>query len=186
MAKKKPTAVPVRKFFGKYYSAIQKGHAAEERQRRPMSVLEVIELIQKGEYEASRWITPVEMWTEVEDWWPVRLLRQAAEEGDSEGSKRLLDYFMKNLDVQLPKGVLVPFRWRRGRPNETEGIYEAWIAKGRPGMTWRICDDLAKAFYGSEFVKARSDPRLRKRLRDRVRSTILRHQLAATKSTRIS
>jgi len=30
---------------------------------------------------------------------------------------------------QLPKGVLVPFRWKRGRPNETEAIYEAWIAK---------------------------------------------------------
>ena len=27
------------------------------------------------------------------------------------------------------------------------GIYEAWIAKGRPVTTGRVCDDLAKTFY---------------------------------------
>jgi len=186
MAKKNPTAVPVRKFFGKYYPAIQKAYAAEERQRRPMSLLEVAELIETREYEAPRMINSRDLWEEVGDWWPVRLLREAAAEGDGEGCKRLLDYFIRNLAVQLPKGVLVPFRWKRGRPNETQGIYEAWMAKGRPATTWRVCDDLARAFYWSEFVQARSDHRLRKKLRDRVRSTILRHQLAATKSTPIS
>src|SRR6266852_1846660 len=178
MGKKSPMAVPVRKFFGKHFSAIEKGHAAEERQRRPMSLVEMFELVEKGEYEAPRWITSAEMWKEVADWWPVRLLQDAAEDGDSEGCKRILHYFLASLGVQLPKGVLVPFRWKRGRPNETEGIYEAWIAKDRPAPTWRVCDDLAKAFYGDEFARAMSNPSLRKRLRDRVRATILRHHLA--------
>jgi hypothetical protein len=128
------------------------------------------------------------MWKEVADWWPVRLLQDAAAEGDSEGCKRILHYFLTSLGVQLPQGVLVPFRWKRGRPNETEGIYEAWIAKGQPAPAWRVCDDLAKTFYGDEFARAKSNPSLRKRLRDRVRATILRHQLAlaATKSAPIS
>jgi hypothetical protein len=46
-------------------------------------------------------------------------------------------------DVRLPKDVLIPFRWKNGRPNETEEIYEAWIAKGRPATSWRVCDDLS-------------------------------------------
>jgi hypothetical protein len=92
------------------------------------------------------------------------------------------------MNVWLPKGVLIPFRWKRGRPNETERIYEAWIAKGRPATNWRVCDDLARAFYVDEFAQARSSPILRKRLRDRIRGTIQRHQLleAATKSASIS
>ena len=114
------------------------------------------------------------------------MLRQAAEEGDSEGCKRLLYFFLSELDVRLPKGVLIPFRGKRGRPNKTEGIYEAWIAKDRPAPSWRVCDDLAKTFYAAEFAQAKSNPNLRKKLRDRVRATILRHALAATKSAPIS
>jgi hypothetical protein len=51
MAKKKPTAVLVQKFFGKYHGAIENGHAAEQRHRQPMTVLQALELIEKGEYE---------------------------------------------------------------------------------------------------------------------------------------
>jgi hypothetical protein len=186
MAKKKPTAVPVQKFFGKYHAAIQKGRAAEKRHRRPMNVLQALELIEKGEYEVPRLITSEDLWEEVGNWWPVRLVQEAAEEGDIEGCKRILHYFLCQLGVTLPEGVLIPFRWKRGRPNETEGIYEAWIATGRPPLTWRVCEDLAKTFYADEFAHAKSNPIHRKKLRDRVRATILRHQLAATKSTPIS
>lgn len=178
MAKKNPaTTMPVRKFFGKHFAAIQRGHATEERQRS-MTLMDVFESIGKGEYEIPRLITSEELWEEVRDWWPVRLLREAAEEGDREGCKRMLHYFLLQLDVPLPKGVLMPFRWKRGRPNKTEGIYEAWIAKGRPRLTWRVCEDLAKTFYGSEFAQAKSDSKQRKKLRDRVHSAVLRHQLA--------
>ena len=186
MAKKNPAAVPVQKFFGKYHAAIKKGHAAEERQRSIATVAGLVELIEKGEYEAPRWITSGEMWDEVRGWWPVRLLREAADEDDSEGFKRILHYFLTSLDVSPPKGVLIPFRWKRGRPNETEGIYEAWIAKGRPSLTWRVCEDLAKTFNGDEFAHAKSNPILRRKTRNRVRAAILRHQLVATKPARVS
>jgi hypothetical protein len=125
-------------------------------------------------------------WEEVAQWWPIRLLREAAEEGDSEGCKRLLAFFLSELGVRLPKGVLIPFQWKRGRPNETEEIYKAWIAKGRPAPSWRVCDELAKAFYAAEFAEAKSNSNLGKKLRDRVHATLLRHELAATKSAPIS
>jgi hypothetical protein len=101
------------------------------------------------------------------------MLREAAEQGDSEGCKRLLDYFLSNLGIRLPKGVLVPFRWTPGRPKETERIHEEWIAKGRPVLNWRVCDELAKTFYPEEFARAQANASLRKRLPDRVRATIL-------------
>ena len=185
MAQKSPTTLPVRKFFGKYASAIEKARAAEERQ---WSGTTFREILKNAEYEPFRLISTADLWGEVGQWWPIRLLRQAAEEGDREGCKRLLDYILLHLGVQLPPGVLISFRWKRGRPNETEGIYEAWIAKGQPAVTWRVCDDLAKTFYPNEFAQAKCNPNLRKKLRDRVRGTILRHLLAlgATKSVAIS
>ena len=51
-----------------------------------------------------------------DDWWPVRLLREGAAEDDSEGFKRILHYFLMSLYIQLPKGVLIPFRWTLGPP----------------------------------------------------------------------
>jgi hypothetical protein len=166
---------------------MEKAHAAEARRLYP-NVAALIELLDKGEDEPPRMITSGPFWEEVEQWWPIRLLREAAEEGDSEGCKRLLYFFLSELGVRLPKGVLIPFRGKRGRPNKTEGIYEAWIAKGRPATTGRVCDDLAKTFYAAEFAQAKANPNLRKKLRDRVRSTIVRHRLAldATKSPSIS
>ena len=185
MAKKSPTTLPIRKFFGKYANAIEKAPAAEERRLYP-NVAALIELIEKGEHEPPRMTTSGAVWEEVKQWWPIRVLREAAEEGDSEGYKTLLHWFLSELGVRLPKGVLIPFRGKPGRPNKTEGIYEAWIAKGRPATTGRVCDDLAKTFYADEFAQAKSNPNLRKKLRDRVRATILRHALAATKSAPIS
>jgi hypothetical protein len=177
MAKKQPTTLSIPKFFGKYSTPIEQAHAAEERQRN-MNAAKLMEIIERGEYEAPRMIKSEMLWEEVERWWPIRLLREAVDEGDSEGCKRLLHYFLSRLGVRLPEGVLIPFRWKRGRPKETEGIYEAWIAKGRPTTTWRVCDDLAKTFYAHEFAQAKSNSNLRKKLRDRVRATIARHGLA--------
>jgi hypothetical protein len=122
-------------------------------------------------------VTTGAYWEEVSQWWPFRLVREAAEAGDREGCKRLLSFFLTQLGVFLPEGVLIPFRWKRGRPNETERIYEAWISNGRLAMTWRVCDELAKTFYAEEFAQARSNGALRKKLRDRVRATLLRHSV---------
>jgi hypothetical protein len=41
-------------------------------------------------------------------------------EEDREGCKRLLHFSLLELGVRLPKGVLTPFRLKRGRPKETE------------------------------------------------------------------
>jgi hypothetical protein len=113
-------------------------------------------------------------------------LRQTAEEKDSEGCKRLLHFFLSELGVRLPKGVLMPFRGKRGRPKETEPIYKTWIAQDRPKLTWRVCEDLARSFYALEFERGKSDASLRKRLRTRIRVTILRHEAAVTKFGSIS
>ena len=190
MAKKSPTTLPFRKFFGEYASAIEKAHAREERQRngKAVTLRQFVQSVANGEFEPCRLITSADLRAEVEQWWPIRLIREAAEAGDVEGCKRLLHYFLLELQVPLPDGVLRPFRWKRGRPKETEGIYASWIERGRPALTWRVCEDLTKNFYPEEFARAKSNPNLRKKLRDRVRATIARHQqvLAATKPAGIS
>lgn len=182
MIKKSPSKLPLGKFFGKYAPLLEQAFA-DERRQRPGNLLAA-----GSEDQPRRMITFGRDWEDVAEWWPIVVLRQAAEEGDSEGCKRLLSLFLLELRVRLPKGVLIPFRWNRGRPNETERIYEAWVAKGRPATSWRVCDDLARAFYADEFAQAKSNSSLRKKLRDRVRGTILRHQAmaAATKSAPIS
>jgi hypothetical protein len=184
MARKSPTTLPPGKFLGKYVSLMEKAHAAEQR-RRFGNLMALLELLDK-EYKPPPMTMSGGFWKEVEQWWPFVVLRQAAEDGDSEGCKRLLYSFLSELNVQLPKDVLIPFRWKHGRPSETEAIYEAWIARGRPTTTWKVCDELAKIFYAGDFAKAKSDPKLRKNLRDRIRATLLRHRLIATKSIPIS
>lgn len=187
MAKKGPTTLSVREFLGKYATAIGKAPAAEARRRYPR-LAALADVMEEGEYKHPGMFTLGADWDEVAEWWPFRLLCEAAAEGDSEGCKRLLHFVLLSLHVRLPKDVLVPFRWKVGRPKETAEIHEAWIAKGRPVPTWRLCDELAKAFYRDEFAQAQSNPKLRKKLRDRVRATVLRHQLAlpATKFAPIS
>jgi len=184
MPKKSPTKLPITKFLGKYPPLMAKARAEQERQRYGKLAV----LANWGKDQPPAMITSGRDWEDFADWGPIGVLRQAAEEGDHEGCKRLLSYILMGLDVRLPTGVLMPFRWKRGRPNETEPIYEAWVAKGRPIPSWRVCEELAKAFYPDEAAKARSDTNVRKTLRDRVRKTIRRHQLitAATKSTPIS
>jgi hypothetical protein len=190
--KKSPMAVPFDKFMGNYAGDLRAGlaadRAAERRSNTGISLASLIASLEKGEYEPPRLIVSHMLWDKVEQWWPVRLLRAAAEQNDREAYKRLLHFWLCNLHVPPPEGVLTSFRWKRGRPNETEMIYAAWVAQGRPPLDWRHCDELAKTFYKDEFAKAKSDLKLRKNLRDRVRATIRRHQPVgpATKSPPIS
>ena len=186
--KKSPTAVPFDKFMGKYAGDIRAGLAADLRGKTRSTLASFMASVQKGKFVLGRLSTSHMIWDEVEQWWPVRLLRAAAEQNDAEAYKRILHFWLCRLGLAPPDGVLIAFQWKQGRPNETEMIYGAWVAQGRPPLDWRHCDALAKAFYEDEFAKAKSDVKLRKNLRDRVRGTILRHEAAAAaiKSSRIS
>lgn len=179
--RKSPAAVPLSKFLGKYASEIVENHARDRRRAAVTNVGAFLACIENGDYSASppRLISTSELCEEVKQWWPFSLLRAAALEDDLEGYKRVLAYILDMLDVPPPDGVLVPFRWKRGRPEETEMIYRAWLAMGKSPLCWRVLDQLAKTFYPDQFTQAMSDGKLRKNLRDRVRNTIRRYEPAA-------
>ena len=174
-----PASVPLTKFLGKYAKEIVETHAGDERRAAVTNVAEFLACIENGDYASPpRLITTFELWEEVKRWWPVGLLRAAAGENDIEGYRRVLAYLLRELDVPPPDGVLVPFRWKRGRPEETEMICRAWLAAGKSPLHWPVLDQLAKTFYPDQFAQARSDGKLRKNLRDRVRNTIGRYEPA--------
>lgn len=180
MPRKDPAAVSPKKFFGKYASEILENDARDKRLAAVTNVGEFLACMEKGDYATPpRLITTSQLAEEVRKWWPVGLLRKAAREKQSEDYKRVLAYFLGMLDVPPPDGVLVPFRWKRGRPEDTEMIHRAWLAMGKPPLNWRVLDQLAKTFYLDQFTQAVSDGKLRKKLRDRVRNTIRRYEPAA-------
>ena len=180
MPRKNPAAVPLKKFFGKYASEILENDARDKRRAAVTNVGEFLAGIEKGDYASPpRLMTTSQLGEEVRKWWPVGLLRKAARENQSEDYKRVLAYLLGMLDVPPPDGVLVPFRWKRGRPEETEMIHRAWLAMGKSPLNWRVLDQLAKTFYPDQFTQAVSDGKLRKNLRDRVRNTIRRYEPVA-------
>jgi hypothetical protein len=67
---------------------------------------------------------------------------------------------------------------------QTQSAHTEWIKKGRPDpITGKICDAISKTVYPAEFAKIRLGSKEHKRLRDRVRTGILRHEKRpATKS----
>ncbi len=77
-------------------------------------------------------------WENVREWWPFRLLREAADDGDAEEFKRLLWFVLLQLDAAAPEGVLTHDRWPRGRRVETDHIYNAWVEMGEPQIDSRI------------------------------------------------
>jgi len=174
--------------MGKYAGEIRAGLAADLRSKTRRTLASFTASVEKGKFVPGRLSTSHMIWDEIEQSWPVRLLRAAAQQNDAEAYKRLLHFWLCRLGAAPPEGVLTAFQWKRGRPNETEMIHGAWVAQRRPPLDWRHCDALAKAFYKDEFAKAKSDVKLRKNLRDRVRGTILRHEpaAAAIKSSPIS
>jgi hypothetical protein len=178
MPRKDHRSVPIPKFFGKYAQALLEGEAGDAKQSRAkLKPLSVMLKPSKGSE-----LSPALDWEAGSDWWPIRLLRRAAAKKDAEGYKRILYHVLIGLNVAPPPGVLTPFQGERGRPEQTGEIYAAWIAMGRPSTTWRVLEELAKVFYPAQFSKAKSDPTLRKNLRDRIRATIQRHESRATKS----
>ncbi len=162
--KKRPEDLTFEPFFGKWAGDVRK---AQEKEAHTGLTAPII-----GMSEFS-----LEMWKEVEAWWPFQLLREAAKDGDIEGYKRLLCYFLGRLGVTPPKGVVSALRWPAGRPNETEVVYLRWINMGAPKLTWHEKDKLAKSLFPEEYTKAMSDEKLRKKLRDRVGAAVGRHAM---------
>ena len=196
---KSPGGLPFHKFFGEWADLLRESRVAENAVReiralenRSRTAADLLWGPRQASSEpigkpVSESFSP-ELWDTVENWWPFRILRIASETGDAEGYKRLLSYFLLELGVKPPKGVLTPLRWPRGRPKETktELICASWDAKGRPKPDARLLNTFAKAFYAAESRKSESNPQLRKNLRDRVLATLLRHQAkAAAKSPSI-
>jgi hypothetical protein len=185
-ARRSPTSVSPREFFGKYADPVFRiMHDSFPSGVRCTTLSEMMRSLDQGRTLA--WLTPDE-WQVCRQAPLVNLLREAKRENDCEGYKRLLYYFLGELDVKPPAGVLIPYRWKPGRPQHTQAIHEAWVAKDRPPLTWRTLDGLAKTVYPSDFARAASDAKIRKNLRDRVRAAIRRHEqvVAATKLERVS
>jgi len=189
MSKKSPTSVSDSKFFGRYWIHLSKAEDREKRLAGPFTIGTLMTMLGDGDgIDPFRLIRASKLWDELQISWPVQMLQQASAAGDVEGCKRLLHHFLNRMGVQPPAGVLMPFRWEPGRPEETEDIYEAWIAMGRPSVNWHVLDELARTFYPPEFQAAKSDLKLRKKLRDRIRATIRRHEARdpATKPRRVA
>jgi hypothetical protein len=159
--------------------------ADQDRQEKSTLIASLAEAISRGEAP----LAPPEalFWDKVQHWWPFEMLRAAAAESATEEYHELLHNFLIALDVKPPESGLWTLRGP-GRPRKTEALYNAWINMGRPRLGVARLDVLANLFYHKEFVKARSDMILRKKLRDRVRTIVHRYEKAslATKSPAIS
>ncbi len=109
--------------------------------------------------------------SDLKQWWLVRLLRTAVEEDCPEGYRELLEDWFIRLGIEPPDGVLIPRRKSRGAPlkKSTEEIYRQWIGQERPD--WQ---KLALITYGRDYIVA--DVNQRKKLRDRCRRAVERHQ----------
>jgi hypothetical protein len=150
MARKKdPTAVPIKQFLGGYASAVAAGHASDKRSRAN----NFIDRVLRDDYEREpvTITSSAQLWDEVEDWWPVRLLRKAATEKDSESFRRLLHYWLSGLGVRVPKDAL-PLRGSPGRTlkPETLRIYQCWVEIGKPPING---NKLARQVFGPAFFK---------------------------------
>jgi hypothetical protein len=82
------------------------------------------------------------------------------------------------LDVDLPEGILRPSRLGGRRLKaQTQSAHAEWIEKGKPDpITAKICDEILRTVYPTEFAKVRVGSKAHKRWRDRVRTAILRHE----------
>jgi hypothetical protein len=111
---------------------------------------------------------------ELRQWWPIRLLRAAAQERCTEAYRAYLEDLLIRLDVEPSDGILVPQRRAAGAPikKSTEEIYRTWIGLGKCSP-----NQLAFHVYGSSYIKANSKER--KTLRDRCRQAVERCQKRA-------
>jgi hypothetical protein len=182
-----PAKLPWDRFFGKWYPKWEDGFASESGAASQYNNA-VSQLGVSAEKHGA------EFWDEVRDWWPVALLREVAKEGDAENYKRLLAYFLLHLRIKPPEGVLQRFKWPVGRPGETETkiVVDAWESIGPPRrLDKQTTEQIAKIAYPMEWEQSKAEKSQarnaeQKKLRDRVRATILRHDKTATKPPTLS
>jgi hypothetical protein len=102
------------------------------------------------------------------------MLNAAAADNSPEAFKNLLKVLFLYLGVEAPKGVFTP-KIKAGRPGRpvSKGsgpIYSIWINLGKPSL---YKNNLARAFYGTEFTKTSGVDR--RKLRDTCRRAVERH-----------
>jgi hypothetical protein len=113
------------------------------------------------------------LWDELREWWIFDLLVLAKNRGDTENFKRILHFFVRRIVGKPPKGVFLPFRWPRGRPQDeqvTEILLE-WVNRGQPHATSHECSKIAVTLW-PEYKDA--EKKEQKRMRDRVYAAIRR------------
>jgi hypothetical protein len=70
----------------------------------------------------------------------------------------------------------MPIKGNVGRPVEarTHQLHHAWVEKGRPKVTARVCDDLIQKCFPIEWAKVTRGSKKHKNLRDRIRGAVRR------------
>jgi hypothetical protein len=99
------------------------------------------------------------------------LLAAAGRENCPEGFALLLILSFGSMGIRIPAGVLTELRGKPGRPYTTAAVYTKWIELGKPALN---LPKLASAIYGDAFKRA--DAAGRRRMIDRCRKTVGRHQ----------
>ncbi len=103
------------------------------------------------------------------------MLRTAANIGDIEGYKRLLWFFLVELNVAPPEGVL-DFRFPKGRPRSEDTrrlICQEWEkSKNKRKRPMEIYSDIAKKIHGDDYKQA--DQKERTKLNARVKAQVHR------------
>jgi hypothetical protein len=150
MPKKNPLAVPIQEFLGDYADIWFALHDRERKSLQSQANAWTSLFWNPGEDE--RFHYDPDLWEKVQRWWPVRVLRLAADE-DPEQTKRLLYFWLRLLEVKLPEGVLVPFRGKPGRPRKdnTAAIVATWTMLGKPYLSGQL---LARKVFGESFTSA--------------------------------
>jgi hypothetical protein len=172
-------------FFGPYAELVRNAQGAE-RALRELEELRGRAMLPLGFDAQPAYGYSPECKERVLGWWQFRLLRIAASDGNTERFKRMLYYFLRQLDLHLPTGVLTEFVGKPGRPKAGEPIRQDWERRGCPLVDKDLKDELARAHYAAEYAKAQKatpvsrDNKIR-RLRDRVGANLSRIQKPATK-----
>jgi len=113
------------------------------------------------------------------------LLRAAAAENCPEAIQDILTSLLDSIGVRTLDGVFPTPKNPRGSPvwDTTIKIYAEWVRKNQPPLKKEFLNPVAEEYYPDEWANKRDH----KKLRDRVRGSVLRHlSKIATNSRRIA
>jgi hypothetical protein len=116
-------------------------------------------------------------WTTVSESKIVGLLRQLANEKNSEGFKAVLVRLLRLWGITPPPNAIARFKEVPGAPvkHETEAIRTCWEQDGQPKITSKLCLAYAAIFHASDLKSANTDTS-RRNLIARIRTPLLNHQ----------